>query len=93
MSIHTMTRDTLIALGVPADVRVAVEADAEGLSLEARMAGHDWYYFSDPDPEVFRKGEDARKRIDQELRGLPVEDALALWREYAPPRFVFPIPE
>jgi len=85
-----MTRETLIALGTPADVKMCVEADAE-VSLAARMAGHDWYYFSDTDPAVFKRGEDARKRITVELKALPIEDALALWRKYAPQGFGFPI--
>ena len=86
-----MTRETLIALGAPADVRLAVGADDVGLSLEARMAGHDWYYWSDRNENNRQQGEDARKRIVSELKGLPIEDALALWRKYAPEGFSFPV--
>lgn len=85
-----MTRETLIALGVPADTPLAVQAD-DDVSLEARIAGHDWYYFSDTNEEIRERGDRARKRIVTELETLPIEVALALWREYAPPRFVFPI--
>ena len=86
------TRETLIALGVPADAQIAVQAE-DDVSLDARIAGHDWYYFSDPDKAVRDRGDRAYRRIVAELEKVPVERALALWREYAPPRFVFPIPE
>lgn len=86
---HTITRETLIALGVPADVQTSIGAD-DDVSLAARLAGHDWYYYSDPDQKVFKRGEDALKKIVVELNKLPIEQARALWSEYAPPRFVFP---
>ncbi len=89
MSMYSMTRETHIALGAPADVQICVEA-GEDVSLDARMAGHDWYYFSDRDSAVFQRGEDARKRIVVELKTLPIEQALHLWKRYAPEYFAFP---
>lgn len=92
MSMFDYDRETLIALGVPADAKIVVEAD-DDVSLDARIAGHDWYYWSDRNEVVRDRGERARKRIVVELERIPVERAIALWREYAPPRWVFPIAE
>ena len=85
-----MDRETLIALGITEEVAFSVGAD-DDVSIEARLAGHDWYYFSDQDPVVHDTGEKAYKRIIEELEKLPVVTSLALWHEYAPRRFLFPL--